>query len=177
MKKNYIAVASQSVKKIQPVKEAFLHSFPDYENIVSGFSTASWINEQPAWYEETRLWAWNRLQNLKNSTTADYYISIENGIIPIEDKRYDVWHIIIESMKWEIREVFTQKVEFPTKAVEIAKKIGFDITTVWKALHELDNTIDNTDPHSKLTNWVYSRKQLIYDALIKGLWDIDNWTG
>lgn len=172
LKSHIIAVASQSEQKIQPVKEAFLHSFPNCENIVSGFSTASWINEQPVWYEETRLWALNRLQNLKQVTTADYYVSIENGIMPIDNKRYDVWHIIIETTKWEIREILTQKVEFPTKAVEIAKKIGFDITTVWKALHELDNTIDNADPHSKLTNWVYSRKQLIYDALIQELWEL-----
>ncbi len=173
MKRNYIAVASQSEQKIQPVKEAFLHIFPDSENIITGFTTASWINEQPVWYEETRLWAWNRLQNLKNITIAEYYISIENGIIPLEDKRYDVWHIIIESTKWDIIEILTKKIEFPTKAVEIAKKIWFDITTVWKALHELDHTIDHTDPHSKLTDWVFSRKWLIYNALIKWLWEID----
>ncbi len=175
MQKNYIAVASQSEQKVQPTKEAFLHSFPHSENIISGFSTLSGINEQPIWYEETRQWAWNRLQNLKKITTADYYVSIENGIIPIDNKRYDVWHIIIESTKWDIIEILTKKVEFPTKAVEIAKKIWFDITTVWKALHELDNTIDHADPHTKLTNWVYSRKQLIYDALTKGLWQINNW--
>lgn len=169
-----IAVWSQSNEKITPVQKAFSTHFLNQNCMVLWYKTTSDINEQPVWYEETRLWAYNRLEKLKKITQSDYYVSIENGITHIDQKRFDFGHIIIEDAKGKIIETLTQSVEFPEKAVMLAMKKGFTTTTVGSVLHELDPTISATDPHYTLTNETYSRKDLLYNALIWWLWQLSD---
>lgn len=168
-----VFVASKSEQKTGPVARAFEKHFSDRLTNVLWYSVSSNINEQPVWHEETRQWAYNRLQALKQKNTIpDYYISVENGILPLWNNWYDFGHIIIETKDGTIKEILTQSVQFPTDAVEEAKRRWFKDVTVWKVMQEMYPKLNHADPHYSLTNWIYTRKQLIYNALLGGLGEL-----
>lgn len=84
-----IIIATENAGKIESAKRAFARYF---ENVyVEGIKISSDVNDQPV-NEETKKGATNRLNNLKdyckeNNITADYYVSIETGIVDL----YGTW--------------------------------------------------------------------------------------
>jgi non-canonical (house-cleaning) NTP pyrophosphatase len=167
-----VLVASKSEQKIAPVKEAFEKHFSWFLINVLWTLAPSWINEQPVGHQETRQWALNRLAHAKSTWKHDYYVSIENGLLSLWDRWYDFGHVIIENQDGHLQEVITQTVQFPTDAVEEAKRRWFKDITVWKILQEMYPKLDHADPHYSLTHWIYTRKQLLYNALIWLLWEL-----
>lgn len=168
-----VLVTSKSEQKIAPVARAFEKHFSDRLTDVLWYSVPSDINEQPIWHEETRQWAYNRLHSLKQKNLSpDYYVSIENGLLSLWKDWYDFGHIVIETKDGIIKEVITQSVQFPTDAVEEAKRRWFKDITAGKVLQEMYPKLNHADPHYSLTNWIYSRKQLIYNALLGWLGEL-----
>lgn len=54
---------------------------------------------------------------------------------------------------------------FPTKYVEIAKRIGFDKMTVGKVMFDEKFVEDSKDPHKSISH--KSRKEYLFETLLK----------
>lgn len=79
-----VAVASKNPVKIDAAKRAFSLMTKEPVEVVP-ISVHSGVSEQPMNYEETRLGAYNRVENLKAELVADYYIAYEGGVDVFED--------------------------------------------------------------------------------------------
>lgn len=79
-----VAVASANPVKINAAKQAF--SLVDQKEVeIHSVSVDSGVPDQPMSYEETRLGAQVRVENLVAATRADYYIAYEGGVDVFED--------------------------------------------------------------------------------------------
>jgi inosine/xanthosine triphosphatase len=79
-----IAVASANPVKVNAAKQAFALVMQKSLEITS-HNIDSGVPDQPMNYEETRLGAQTRVENLIQATKADFYIAYEGGVDVFED--------------------------------------------------------------------------------------------
>lgn len=80
-----VGIATASELKVSAVIGAFQAVFQT-TIVTKAEKVPSDINEQPVGYPETILGATNRLNHLKErvpTDAVDFYVSIENGIVPL----------------------------------------------------------------------------------------------
>eukprot|EP00029_Vermamoeba_vermiformis_P010176 TRINITY_DN5299_c0_g2_i1.p1 TRINITY_DN5299_c0_g2~~TRINITY_DN5299_c0_g2_i1.p1 ORF type:complete len:192 (-),score=36.72 TRINITY_DN5299_c0_g2_i1:166-720(-) len=168
-----IVLASQSKLKKEVVQKFFNQHLPPTTKKQFHFIAApSNINEQPIGYTETIKGAQNRLKNAKKEFKGeyDYFVTIENGIIPIttennEEIWLDVGWVLLEEKGGAQYSASSAGVPFPKEFVDQAKKAGFDKNTVGSFLAKAYNC-NGTDPHLFLTNSMISRTTMLEQALL-----------
>eukprot|EP01125_Pyxidicula_operculata_P021595 TRINITY_DN8406_c0_g1_i1.p1 TRINITY_DN8406_c0_g1~~TRINITY_DN8406_c0_g1_i1.p1 ORF type:complete len:185 (+),score=14.55 TRINITY_DN8406_c0_g1_i1:91-645(+) len=174
MSKIYVAVGTTSALKVSAVKKAFTQAMPGQEIDCKGYPTASNINEQPVGWEETIKGAKNRLSNLKQITSTnnernnDYFVSIENGIIPtgVPDFQWiDFGWVLMEDKSGKQFGASSGGIQFSDKYVEAAKKSGFDKTTAGEIMSKELNC-DSKDPHKTLTSDLVKREDFLVQAVL-----------
>jgi non-canonical (house-cleaning) NTP pyrophosphatase len=168
-----VVLASQSKLKKEVVQKFFNEHLPPTVKREFHFIAApSNINEQPIGYAETIKGAQNRLNNAKKDYKGDYdyFVSIENGIIPITtDNNEEIWldvgWVLLEEKGGKQYSASSAGVPFPNEFVNQAKKAGFDKNTVGSFLAKAYNC-NGTDPHLYLTNHLISRVTMLEQALL-----------
>lgn len=129
-----IAIASNSIEKIDGIKEAFLKFFNDSKINVIHAKTDSGVSEQP-FDEETYNGAKNRVNNLMKNLKeeADFYISCEAGIESFIGNYFNVQVVCIferktqnylwgKSAGWQIPSKDIQVIENSTLDCYLRKK-------------------------------------------------------
>lgn len=160
-------LGSTNKHKLKAVKDALAELYPKEKTEVVGIETRSGAQEQPIGNEETIKGARNRaLQTQKAGKKADFYVGLENGLIQVKNKWFDVaWCVVIDKNGKESL-IPSAGVFFPEKYVTEAKKRGFETTTACMILHEeIGPESESTDPHTILTNNKVSRSKLLEEAL------------
>lgn len=162
-----IAVASNSVIKIQACKDAFTKAaMSNVSNIeIKGYDIASSVSAQPVG-DETIAGATNRLLALKKQVhDADIYVSIENGLFMSNGIWFDIPIIAVSTSYCPLTVIFGNGMALAPKIVREAKDKGFDTTTIGMVLHEWGHVDDPQDPHKCLAG--KSRAKYIEDALLE----------
>lgn len=167
-----ILVASTNAHKLAAVREAARTVFPGQELNVRGIKAASDINEQPVGHQETVRGAMNRLQNLKAiaaQTRCDLYVSLENGIFPVnvgdQETWFDVGWVVVEDAAGNKSLSHSTGIEIGHGDVKEAQRRGFDQTTAGSMIAERTGA-DSTDPHAHLTNGHVPRSEMLKQALM-----------
>ncbi|MFA4819250.1 MAG: inosine/xanthosine triphosphatase [Patescibacteria group bacterium] len=75
-----IIIASKNPVKINAVANAFKEMFPLESFEVEGVAVTSGVNQQPQSDVETFQGALNRVENISQTTKADFWVGIEGGI-------------------------------------------------------------------------------------------------
>ncbi len=174
-----LMIATENAAKIESAKRAFSDYFENIEII--GVKIDSEVNEQPV-NEETKLGATNRLNNLKkyckeNKINADYYLSIETGIIDLYGTYFNMNIAAISDNSEKISYGTSGAYPIPKKYIEIIKE---------KSLGTLFNEIYGNDEtrHTKgggieaLSHGKISRADLGTSAFIMALteWINEVWS-
>lgn len=164
-----LRLGSTSLHKIEALKDACLAL--DIEAQITTEKSSSEINEQPYGFEETYQGALNRAKNARERNPEDMAIGIENGIVPVGDKFFDMAVVVAISPDGQVFTATSGGIEMPKKYVDIARAKGFATTTVGVAMAEelKEKGCDATDPHSFLTNGKVSRKELLTEAIVLAL--------
>ncbi|MBK68150.1 MAG: hypothetical protein CMP22_08495 [Rickettsiales bacterium] len=157
-----IALASTSSKKVDAVKLAFGESV----NLIAR-KVESGVNEQPIG-DETMQGADNRIEFLKAALpTADFFISIENGLFKEAGQYVDRAVVTIEDKSGNRFTTLSEGVVFPTEFVEKTRERegGFEKWTVGKTMMEAGIVSDDGDPHKDLDPEGRSRVYFLNQAV------------
>lgn len=153
-----IHVASKAAQKTGAVTDACQALGINAEII--GLSASSGIDEQPFGLSMTTRGAENRL-NAIMGTSADLFVSMENGIETSGPDHYFDFAVILVSDGTKTVYVQSMAIEFPFEAVHEARRRGFDKVTVGKVLAELGMVRDHQDPHAELTSGAFPRRKIL----------------
>lgn len=169
-----VGVTSENRDKLKPSHAAFDELFDDTITVY-GYKCQSFVNEQPENDRETIRGANNRLEHFINTqgvSKCDYIVSYENGIrhIPEIDQWFDfVWVIVHDCKTGKRSYAFGQGIQFPSKYVLEAKRLGFDKHTVGSVIANNNIGVNASDPHSFLTGGRVKRTDLLKQALLVAL--------
>lgn len=139
-----------------------------------GANAKSGVNSQPIGWEETITGANNRASNALSlvtlETPARAVIAIENGIVylSVDGVGYnmDISWVVLNDLETGKRYVANSTgIPFPSGAIQTARELGLDSTTVGEVLSAFDDSISSTDPHSSLLGGVLGRVQLMEQAV------------
>lgn len=160
-----VVVGSTSQHKIEAVRQAFRELFPKFSIKVVGVKTASDIGEQPVGNREILKGATNRVVQCKYLyKKANWCVGIENGIIKVSAKWFDIAWVVVINKDWQRAIAPSAGVLFPKEYVEEAKKRGFKKTTVGSVIAEKTGC-DGTDPYPYLTGGRITRNGLLVEAI------------
>lgn len=166
-----IIVTSGSAIKIKAVEKAFALLIPSQAFAVQGVKVESGINEQPVG-EETEQGARNRATNARATQTdedkvSSAVLSIENGIFAVGAEWEDRAVAVLSLPDGRTFSFVSRGVLFPKDAVEEAqaKDGGFTVHTVGSVLAEKGLVADKQDPHTTLTNGMFTREQQLVEAI------------
>ncbi|MEI6042490.1 MAG: DUF84 family protein [bacterium] len=167
-----VSLGSTSSQKLAAVVQAF--EALDIEATITGVYASSEQNDQPVGHDETFKGALNRALRAQARDPGSMAIGIESGIIRFKAKKpttQDVAVIVI--LTTEGRQIIktSEGFEFPEDCVEIAKKRGFEATTVGSVIAEKFGG-DPADPHFTLSDEKTSRTTIITKALVEALKEI-----
>lgn len=191
-----IVVASESPFKVRAVERALeklgieaevvgvnaVREVTDEAQII-GVKAKSNVAEQPM-QKETLEGAKNRLAHAQELAKqaghhdADLYIAIENGLFKhmFTGSYMDQAVVLAVGRDGEPKHEWSKKVKFPTKAVEEARRRGFQNTTAGQVMQEWGMVKDHRDPHSDLGDKT-SREDILTEAVTKLLKDKLKWAG
>jgi non-canonical (house-cleaning) NTP pyrophosphatase len=147
-----IVVSSTASQKLDSSQLAFQNTLKGKIIDVTGYKSASGVNEQPWGRKEIILGCENRLAHTIKGQQGDICISIESGI----ELRSKEWHDFAYIMMYFYHSKkeftgFTDSVVFPTDCVEEAMRLGFDLNTVGSVMAKRRPDIDKQDPHFSIT--------------------------
>ena len=170
-----IFVASTSEHKIGAAREAAKLAFSGKTLLVKGHKAASDINEQPVGHDETLQGALNRLAHLKElvgATRFDLLVAMENGIAVVHTEKGDMWFdtgfVIVEDANGLQGIALSTGIRFDNADVEEARGLGFATTTVGSIIAKRTGA-DGTDPQKMLTNKLVSRAEMMKQALLAAI--------
>lgn len=173
-----IILGSKSHIKLNAVKEAVSHVFDEYNYTITNVETESNVNNQPYGYDEITEGAQNRLNDCHESVpltqeedNVNYIlVAIENGIIKINSFFYDLACVMVEN--YQTGEVYTT---FST-TIEIPREIIYKVTEsdYEKTVGDIIDPNNSKDPHSTLTNFVLCRKDILKQALVSSLSQLED---
>jgi adenine phosphoribosyltransferase len=159
-----IAVASESRVKLGAVEAAYPGA------TVVGYKCESGVNPQPLTRDETRTGANNRLTELKTKdTTADIWISIENGIfnwIEGSEVCVDQACILVESKDVGVKEIWSEALVVPKALVKESADTGGK-KTVGEILVERKEIQDHANPHPWLAKNPAKTRQALLESVLK----------
>jgi non-canonical (house-cleaning) NTP pyrophosphatase len=151
---------------------AVANAFSKYDVAIVRVNADSSINVQPIG-EETFIGANNRITSAKNQylqykqQNNFFTVAIENGVFKYINEAKEVWEdkaVIVAELKDGTKfQQISEAVILPTKYVDIANNIGFDIITVSKVMAKMKVVTRHDDPHLSLTG--KSRQQYLEQAL------------
>lgn len=169
-----VLVGSKSNKKVDPAGMARDRVFTNVSGVVEGRSASSGINEQPEGNKETLEGALNREKCIKQETEKmrAATIAIESGEIPIEiqgeERYFDFAWVVATDPSGRNYLARSSGVEFDKKYVNLARKKGFETTTIGSVIAEESEReggeVDGTDPQKTLTNFLVSRRRSLEHA-------------
>lgn len=174
-KKIKIALGTTSQHKLSAVLDACASLGLDVD--VVGYKVSSRINEQPVGVGEGVEGSYNRAQEAYSQSGGESYcVGIESVIVFDLDGKsfvFDIAFIVIIAPGGEIvAKATTPGVMFPDDAFRVAKKRGFDTTTVGSVIAEQCGG-NGTDPHAILTEGRVTRTETLVAGLIIALKQID----
>lgn len=118
-----VVVASKNPVKINAAKESFELLFPDEEFEFKGVSVDSGVSDQPVGDDETFQGAFNRLAHAKDILSdADYWVSMEGGIIEHEDTLLATAWFVIEDRSGHIGKARAASFELPPAIVKLIRE-------------------------------------------------------
>jgi len=167
MKRNIkIVVASTNENKIEGIKKAFNYYFNNIS--VLGYKIESNVSNQP-FDDQIKLGAINRIKNLKNycktnKIKANYFVSVESGIINLFEDFYNISFCVIDDGKKQnfgISSAFL----IPKKFIKNIEKIGLGNFTKEKFRNK--NYINGTI--GILTKNIITRAELTNQSTIMAL--------
>ena len=169
-----VGVTSGNTDKLKPTQIAF-NKLLEEMVAVFGFKCLSFVNEQPENDEEILRGAKNRLEhfiNTQGTSKYDYIVSFENGIkyfLEIDQWFDFVWVIVHDCKTGKRSYAFGQGVQFPSKYVLEAKRLGFEKHTVGSVIASHSTSANPSDPHHFLTGGRVKRADLLEQALLVAL--------
>lgn len=178
-----ILVASTSRHKLAAVAEAAQPLFGGRLVTVEGIEVPSKVNAQPVGLVETTRGAENRLKAAltERRTHYDYAVALENGLmvtgkIPLDrgtrqERPYTDNAICIARRLRDSKQytAMSAGVLFPKREIAIARKRGFNTTTVGAVIAELNPGVDPTDPHTFLTKGATTHRDQLREAASEAL--------
>lgn len=164
----HVVLGSTSAHKLSAVKQACQQV--GLQAKVEGIKAASGQNEQPVGFQETFAGALTRALVAKSQYPQAVAIGIESGIfhIPRSAITLDLAVIVVLTLDGLQIITTTQGVQFPKECVKLAKKRGFDKTTVGAIITEKFGG-DPNDPHATITQGKITRTGTLIPALISAL--------
>lgn len=170
-----VIVASKSNIKLNAVKEAVAAVYDEYNYTISGVDSVSGVNNQPYGYDQITEGAQNRLNSCHeniplNDQDTICCIAIENGVIRINSIFYDIACIIVENYSTgEVYTSFSTTVEIPREIVYKVVESNYE-----KTVGDIIDPNNSKDPHSILTNFILCRKDILRQALVSSLSQLEN---
>jgi MGT family glycosyltransferase len=182
--KNGVYVSSISPIKIQAVTGALNQLIPGNSIEVHAESPSYKAHEQLISIEETVFETVNRLLSLQKKlaethTSYGLLIAACNGIKQLDGHWEDVGVVMLMDAKGRTSIAQSKGVVFPEEYVKIAESRGFIHTTVGSVIEEVallkgDLRKDiKIDPHSYLTDDKISRQDLLQEAIMIALTELD----
>ena len=164
----HLVLGSTSSHKLDAVRQA-CHSL-GLQVTIEGIKAASGQNEQPVGFKETFAGALTRAQAARSRDTQAVAIGIESGIfhIPRSTITLDIAVIVLLTLDGLQIVTTTNGVQFPKECVKIAKKRGFNKTTVGAVIAEKFGG-DPNDPHATITQGKVTRTGTLIPALVSAL--------
>jgi len=161
-----LVVGSQSSHKLRAVREALAYLSGSVSPKVRGIKASSGVNAQPEGFEEILGGALTRAYFVKNTIPSAFALGIENGLLGARGIFLDFAVIVL--LTPDGRQIITTStgIEFPPEYVRIARKIGFETTTVGSVIEEELGSAKG-DPHSGVTKGALSREDTLTDGLIR----------
>ena len=136
---------------------------------IDRLSVPSQVNEQPVGLSEMVTGAKNRAIGAQNHCSGSFGLGIENGIEFSERDEQEIVHdfavVVLITPAGEEYITETMRIRFPLDLTLIAKQRGFKTTTVGSVIAEKYGC-NPANPHSFLTNGLFSREQLLRDAVV-----------
>lgn len=164
-----ILIGSKNKVKIDGAQEAFESYFNNVEII--GVPVESDVSRQPV-NEEIFIGAENRVKNLKkyakeNNLEADFYVSVESGLIEMYGKPMILSGAIIESKDGRVSHGTCSGFPVPKRYIEEIK--GNDLSFVMDKLFNQIGSGQKGGGIAALTKNQIQRKDLCRDAFIMAL--------
>lgn len=164
-----ILIGSKNPIKIQGVTKAFEDVFsvsinPEEQNIESG------ISNQPLSIEETITGAKNRAENLaKNYNNYEYYVGVEAGMYKLCNEHFSITWVYIINRSGNIGIGSSTSLMVIPKVYKGVFEDQKEMGDVLDALHNRKNMKQSEGYVGIMTNNVYTRKRVIYDATYMAL--------
>jgi len=127
------------------------------------------IGHQPLSFDDTLLWAKNRVKNLKKIVEADYYVGIEGGVTLINNRVFSFGITVIENKDWKQYFGISAMIELPeVMKIELYEK-GKEL---WDVVDDLTWTKNNKSKNGAiglLTNDALTRTAELSEATLLAL--------
>ena len=160
-----VIVGTENPQKREAIRDAFEYYFGD-DLKVDMVSVDSEVPKQPRDSEIIRG-AENRIRNmhkLETSKKCDYLVSVEAGIMEIDNRYYNLQYVLIENTKTGKKSTgISQMLEVPGKHVDVA--IGTSINNLFRTLFGGDSV----DGVSILTRGATERGAMIRGGAVMAL--------
>jgi non-canonical (house-cleaning) NTP pyrophosphatase len=161
-----IVLGSQSIIKEEAVRQALRDLGVTDARLVC-VPVSSQVNEQPFGFEETHRGACNRVQQAATLVPdADMAIAIESGLFEeYPGSFFDRAIVVVQLPDGRSFTQTSERVLFPTDAVEEVRRRGEATWTIGKILQERGSVQSHNDPHLSLVG--RSRTAFIKDAVVQ----------
>ena len=159
----YVAVATKNKLKLGAVEKAFQRHFDKVE--VKGCSVPSGVQEQPC-NQEVMQGAFNRLENLKKVSEADFYVACEGGLICQYGKWFNQQIVLVEAQDGKKSWGLSPSYPIPEKYIEEAKATS--------VADVLDRIFEGKGGVRVLTQGAMTRENLIEGAVTMALTGVLN---
>lgn len=161
-----VLIASKSQIKLEAARTA-LNEFTLFTEPM-GYEMCSYVPNQPIGLEEIRNGAQNRANGLLRMRKNKHIISVENGIIELQEANVDLAVVIVIDELGRQVTLTSEPVTIPREYWdEYQKSCNQEVT--FGAFLATKVGSNPTDPHSWLTNGVQSRQSLLEKAIIDAI--------
>lgn len=161
-----VKVATANQTKVDAVKKAFTHFFPELQ--VISCKVESGVAEQPI-NEEVYKGAENRIKEAKKiKVDYNYIVSCEGGLVQLFGKWFNMQIVIVEDQKGKRSIGLSQSYQIPERYV--SKIIQTSIATVF------DELFSGRGGIRELTQNNVTREDLVKDATMMAISGIINQT-
>ncbi len=166
-----VAVGSRNPSKIRGVKKAFEKTYKTYVKILN-YAVKTSLPPQPIGLSLTIRGAVERALAIKSKVSADFYVGLEAGLVPIPATITGYMDFQIAAIMDNENKVtlgFGPGFEFPSNAIEYVLRGGREIEEAMVKISEIENIGDKMGAIGFLTNNVITRENLSELAVIMAL--------
>ncbi len=163
-----VVVGSHNPVKVEAVREAFAHVFPDDEFIFIPCSAASGVPDQPFGSEETKRGARNRAEDCRLKNEGDFFVGLEGGIEEEGEEYWAAAWMCMIDREGTYGYGKTSSFLLPPRMAELIKE-GKEQGHAADIAFETNNSKQEGGTVGILTKGIITRKDFYRDALILAL--------